>query len=129
MADLSNIVCISTVADKQGDFDRLYEGLAWLDSRFEALSGHCRIEIRDFEIPPRRLDPKEALNSAGTRVELEKAEGRISRSIITPYPPGIPVICPGEAITADIVEYILQVVKAGGNVCGLGDKLEIDVVL
>ena len=51
-------------------------------------------------------------------MNLYKAVGRISRDMVMPYPPGIPVICPGETITGDIVEYIYNIINMGGIVNG-----------
>jgi len=48
--------------------------------------------------------------------KLYDAVGCVSRTMITPYPPGIPVVCPGEVINGDIVEYIVKIIEAGGVV-------------
>jgi arginine decarboxylase len=48
--------------------------------------------------------------------------------MITPYPPGIPVICPGEVISEDVVEYIKKIIEAGGMVNGISEDLEVEVV-
>jgi arginine decarboxylase len=42
--------------------------------------------------------------------------------MICPYPPGIPIIAPGELLTSEIVGYLQQVAAAGGMVEGAGDE-------
>ena len=63
-----------------------------------------------------------------TRKKHTDALQCVSRSMITPYPPGIPVICPGEVISEDVVEYIKKIIEAGGMVNGISEDLEVEVV-
>lgn len=58
-------------------------------------------------------------------VALDDAEGRICAGSIIPYPPGIPFVCPGEQITADIVRYIKALRADGEKVIGVNDRGEV----
>ncbi len=58
------------------------------------------------KIPPLRLVPREAFLAQTEFVPFKKSAGRICAEVITPYPPGIPVISPGEEITDDIIDYL-----------------------
>ncbi|MGI6765727.1 MAG: aminotransferase class I/II-fold pyridoxal phosphate-dependent enzyme [Lentihominibacter sp.] len=58
-------------------------------------------------------------------VKLEDAMGRICAGSIIPYPPGIPFVCPGEEITADIVRYIGNLRETGEKVIGVNDRGEV----
>lgn len=58
-------------------------------------------------------------------VPLDEAEGKICAGSIIPYPPGIPFVCPGEQITADIVRYIRALRSDGEKVIGVNDKGEV----
>lgn len=58
-------------------------------------------------------------------VALDNAEGKICAGSIIPYPPGIPFVCPGEQITADIVRYIKALRADGEKVIGVNDKGEV----
>jgi len=44
---------------------------------------------------------------------VEKAEGRVGAEMVSPYPPGVPVIAPGERITREVLDYLLSAVEAG----------------
>jgi arginine decarboxylase len=47
------------------------------------------------------------------QVPVDKAAGRIVAEMVSPYPPGVPVLCPGELINADVVDYLTTGVAAG----------------
>lgn len=68
-------------------------------------------------MPPMRMTPRQAFYSCKEEVPLEKAVGRIAAESITPYPPGVPIICPGEELTEETVRDALayQAGSAGGN--------------
>jgi arginine/lysine/ornithine decarboxylase len=55
-------------------------------------------------------------------VSLVNAIDRISAEIICPYPPGIPVLMPGEIITQDSIDYLCQVLAAGGTITGCSNS-------
>jgi arginine decarboxylase len=55
-------------------------------------------------------------------VKAREAEGRVSAELVTPYPPGIPVLAPGETITRPIVDYLEKIVAAGAFVEGATDQ-------
>jgi lysine decarboxylase len=57
-------------------------------------------------IPRMAVLPRAAFYGQTRNLELDYAEGEISAESITAYPPGIPLICPGEVITRDIIDYI-----------------------
>lgn len=61
------------------------------------------------------------------RVALEDAEGLICASSIIPYPPGIPLICPGEKLEKDAIEYIKELRAVGEKVIGVNELGEITV--
>ena len=61
------------------------------------------------------------------RVPLEAAAGRICASSIIPYPPGIPLICPGEVLEQEEIDYITELRKAGEKVIGVNDENEVTV--
>src|SRR5690606_39330034 len=49
-------------------------------------------------------------------VPLAEAAGRVASDVVSPYPPGVPVLCPGEQVTADAVEYLQAILDRGGEV-------------
>ena len=61
------------------------------------------------------------------KVLLSEAEGLICASSIIPYPPGIPLVCPGERLGADAIEYVAELRKRGEKVIGVSENGEIFV--
>ena len=68
------------------------------------------------------------LDADSERVSLADAAGRISKCVISPYPPGTALICPGEVITREAVDFIADVAGAGGSVHGLGSDGTVQVL-
>lgn len=70
---------------------------------------------------PLQCSPREAFFSETETVSVHQAIKRVSAELICPYPPGIPVLLPGESITAPAVEFLQQIQKAGGQINGCSD--------
>jgi lysine decarboxylase len=56
-------------------------------------------------------------------VKFRESKGRICAETISPYPPGIPVIAPGEEITSELIDYLRLEMKAGVRIQGTYDDL------
>jgi arginine decarboxylase len=67
------------------------------------------------------LPPRQAFFAAGEPVPLDRAVGRVSAELVAPYPPGIPVLAPGEEITADVVAALDQARSAGVRIAYAAD--------
>jgi arginine decarboxylase len=67
------------------------------------------------------VSPREAFLGAAERVAADDAVGRVSAESIAGYPPGIPALLPGERITAEVVEYLRELVAAGARLHGASD--------
>ena len=68
------------------------------------------------------MNPRDAFLADTEFVKFKKSAGRICAEVITPYPPGIPVISPGEQITPEIVAYLDLEKKAGVRMQGPYDS-------
>jgi len=68
------------------------------------------------------LSPRDAFYSKSEKVTARDAVGRVSAELICPYPPGIPVVTPGEIITQEAVDCIAAVLAEGGVVSGAADE-------
>ena len=65
--------------------------------------------------------PRDAFFADAETVKPEHALGRVSAELITPYPPGIPAIAPGEVLNEAIVSYLEEIVANGAFVEGASD--------
>ncbi|MEG4803216.1 aminotransferase class I/II-fold pyridoxal phosphate-dependent enzyme [Microcoleus sp. ARI1-B5] len=71
---------------------------------------------------PPLLSPREAFFFPAETVPADKAVDRLCAELICPYPPGIPVLMPGEIITPAAVDYLQQILVAGGKITGCSDR-------
>jgi arginine decarboxylase len=102
-----------------------------LVTALEALTTHHRVvanggtpEARrnpEFDIPRMRLTPQEAFFASSTRRPLRSAGDEICAEWVIPYPPGIPVLVPGEVIDGATIDYLEQMVADGVTLVGPGD--------
>lgn len=107
MADSRHVVFICTASDTDEDFNRLEEGLSRILASAPSLPFH-------FTLPPapqpeQVMSPRQARFSPCESIPLHCALGRISACQVAPYPPGIPVIAPGERITKKTIAYLSQI--------------------
>ncbi|HHW47801.1 MAG TPA: aminotransferase class I/II-fold pyridoxal phosphate-dependent enzyme [Clostridiaceae bacterium] len=128
MSDFYNIVCITTVADEAAELESLGISLADLSASFRKKEPLPDKYAKKMQLPEQAMELKDIKNAKCTKLPLSKAAGRISRSIVTPYPPGIPLVCPGEIIMEETVEYVYNIIEFGGKVNGLSGNMEVLVV-
>ncbi|RCX18277.1 arginine decarboxylase [Anaerobacterium chartisolvens] len=128
MADFYNIVCIATVSDRWEHYERLYCALKDMNYKFKDLPALADTNITEIIIPPKKMEPAEVMCKKTVRVGLHEAAGKVCACAVTPYPPGVPVICPGEVFVGEAVEYIYNILDSGGIVNGLSEKYEVSVV-
>lgn len=83
----------------------------------------------DFQVPlpaelrmPTEMLPRDAFLGRTAEVPWRQAAGRISAEMICPYPPGIPIVAPGERLSTEVVDHLEQTVALGGKVEGAGDE-------
>ncbi|WP_242952214.1 aminotransferase class I/II-fold pyridoxal phosphate-dependent enzyme [Butyrivibrio sp. YAB3001] len=86
----------------------------------ENLSNRKNVIISD--LPDKKMNIKEAWDSEKEVVDLESAQGHISGEFVNLYPPGIPILVPGEVISGSILEEIKQYLINNMNVQGLLDR-------
>ena len=73
-------------------------------------------------VPIKVLEPFEVLNLDYKKVAFNDSIGKISKNFITPYPPGIPIVCPGEIITIEVKELIEEYLRNNLRVIGIENK-------
>jgi arginine decarboxylase len=104
MSDLYNILALVTLGDRKQDLEALTNALKDIASK--ATVTHLKNSTIIPPSPEMIVSPRDAFYSSKKTIELEEAGGEIAGEMIMAYPPGIPVICLGERITKDIIDYI-----------------------
>lgn len=124
MADLYNVLVIVSIGDRRDDLDRLVAGLEGLGGRVRPTGAGYPADIPP--VPPvndarQACTPREAYFATHALVPLSLAAGRVSADIITIYPPGIPILVPGEEVSPTAVEYLRFLGSRGARIDGVLD--------
>ncbi len=115
LSDHARILATVSIADDTTTSERLLAGLTRLTDAAVGFPDSKRIALPD----PAELElesvnrPRDAFFSRFEDVPAEHAAGRIAAEQITPYPPGIPVIVPGERINQAVIDYLRTGLDAG----------------
>ncbi|MCR5834451.1 MAG: aminotransferase class I/II-fold pyridoxal phosphate-dependent enzyme [Selenomonadaceae bacterium] len=119
LSDVANLLFLITYADNEQTAEILIDALKKLPQR----------PIKKFSPPivPKiissaTISPRETFYAPVESIRLEKSIGRICAEEITFYPPGIPLIMPGEKISAEVVALIRQEKLSGSRVIGAFDS-------
>jgi len=115
---------VSSIANEADDFLMLCKALMDCRNKRSQASNYL---LADF-VPELVLKPSEAMYRESKVVDLIDSEGMISGDNIVPYPPGIPIIIPGERITRDIISFVEMSLANGIRITGLDDLSRIRVI-
>ena len=117
--DIGNILAYLTVGDRPRDVERLVSALADIRRRYKRPKTGL---LSQEYIPPIVVkSPQEAFYAEKCSLLLHDAIGKISTEFVTSYPPGIPILAPGEQVTEEIVRYIEYSKEKGCSVTGPED--------
>lgn len=123
MARENYVLAMLTMGDEKEDVVCLIKALQDISGRFSLPSVSLKdLEPRDsLPLPEVVLTPREAFFSPLKTVPFSQALGKISGELIAPYPPGIPLICPGERLDHVILECMEELKGLGVHWQGPGD--------
>lgn len=121
MADLFNVLCVFSIGDTPEKVDALLFALREI-SRDYYQYGKMTITSPGIPpIPPMVLPPRDAFSAETVSVSLRESVGQISGEMLLVYPPGIPILCPGEVVTVEIVRYVDSLKSTGFSIQGIMD--------
>lgn len=123
LSDLYNVLCIITFGDTRDKADILIEAMTELSNeRIDYIEkGLNKVNVFVPHIPTLALSPRDAFYADTEMIPLEESAGRISAEFIMVYPPGIPIVIPGEIIDEDNLRYIGKNIEVGLPVQGPQD--------
>ena len=117
--DIGNILAYISIGDRIQDIERLVGALADI-KRLYSRDGKDLI-AGEYIQPELVLSPQEAFYSERKSLTLDKAVGQVCGEFVMCYPPGIPILAPGERITREIVDYIQFAKERGCSLQGTED--------
>ena len=107
------------MGDRERDIERLVSALAEIRRLYKRdKAGMMEME---YISPQVIVTPQEAFYAQKTSLPIEQSAGHICAESVMCYPPGIPILAPGERITPEIIRYIRYMKEKGGSLTGLED--------
>ena len=117
--DIGNILAYLSIGDRMQELERLVSALAEIRRLYQKdPTGLLSSEYIDPEVV---ASPQEAFYANKRSVPLRESVGLVCSEFVMCYPPGIPILAPGEKITADIIAYIEYAKEKGCSLTGPRD--------
>lgn len=136
MAALDYILGMTSIADTKEGLERFYKALQAIDGMLDLSIENNKSVLTGYEgylesLPEIIMLPGEAMESQSKAVKFKESVGRISAAFISQFPPGVPLLVPGERISKELVDYIDTIKQVGFTITGLmGEGMdEIEIVL
>ena len=117
--DIGNILAYLSIGDRAQEVERLVSALAEIRRRFQ--TDGSGLLSQEYIDPQVITSPQEAFYADKCSLPLRETEGKVCSEFVMCYPPGIPILAPGERITAEILDYIEYAKAKGCNMTGPED--------
>ena len=117
--DIGNILAYLSIGDRPQELERLVSALAEIRRRFQK-DGSDLLK-QEYIDPIVVTSPQEAFYAEKVSMPLRQTEGLVCSEFVMCYPPGIPILAPGERITAEILDYIEYAKSKGCSMTGPED--------
>jgi arginine/lysine/ornithine decarboxylase len=115
-----HLTFIISLGNTTEDIDKLLQAFTLLSqSPHSPVSPSPHLPVPPSPHSP--VSPREAFFAPTITLPVEQTPNRICAELICPYPPGIPVLMPGEAIAPEAIDYLRQVLALGGTITGCSD--------
>ncbi len=125
-ADTLSVILNVTPGDSRTDVERLIAAFKDYTSRYAGRPGGVAaacggLLARRPSFTSQVVSPRDAYFAPSTPLPLERCAGQVSAEMVTPYPPGIPVLGPGELVSGEIVAYLQEAAATALKVHGPED--------
>ncbi len=117
--DIGNILAYISVGDRHKDIERLVSALSEIRRLYK--KDKTGMMSHEYINPKVALAPQEAFYADKEQLPISDTKGRICTEFVMCYPPGIPILAPGEEITNDIIDYIIYAKDKGCFMTGPED--------
>ena len=117
--DVGNLLAILSAGDRMMDIERLISALAEVKRLHER--SPAGLFDHEYVDPDVAMTPQDAFYSRKRRVAMRDSVGLVAGEFVMSYPPGIPIVAPGERVTPDILEHILFAKEKGCFMTGTED--------
>lgn len=118
--DIGNILAYISIGDRRQDIERLVSALAEIKRRYQ--KDKAGMLTQEYIDPQVVVTPQEAFYAEKESLPIRETAGRVCSEFVMCYPPGIPILAPGEKITQGILEYIEYAKMKGCSMTGPEDS-------
>ncbi|WP_248930911.1 aminotransferase class I/II-fold pyridoxal phosphate-dependent enzyme [Paenibacillus hamazuiensis] len=122
LSDMYNILCLVTPGDTRENVETLLEAMRELSRQNYNVREENELVIKIPSIPQLTLTPRDAFYGDTEIIPFKESADRIIAEFIYVYPPGIPILLPGEVITQELIDYITEHIEVGLPVKGPEDR-------
>lgn len=117
--DLGNILAYLSIGDRPREIERLVSALSEVRRRFGG--SEAGLMKQEYIEPDVAVSPQDAFYAEHESLPIMETEGRVCSEFVMCYPPGIPILAPGERITREILDYIVYAKDKGCSMTGPED--------
>lgn len=117
--DLGNILAYLSIGDRPREIERLVGALSEVRRRFGG--SEAGLMKQEYIEPDVAVSPQDAFYAEHESLPIMETEGRVCSEFVMCYPPGIPILAPGERITREILDYIVYAKDKGCSMTGPED--------
>ncbi len=121
-SDMFNLIAILGTGTTRDDLKNLVDSLSEIDVKYRNHLISRTLEIPNLSTEMVLMPRDVILDFPSKKISLKDSEGQISADVISPYPPGIPILIPGERITHEIVDYLIDLNKSEVSLPGYRNK-------
>ncbi len=119
LGDIANILAYISIGDRIQNIERLVGALSDIKRLYS--KDPTAMLNTEYINPTVLVSPQTAFYSEKQKLPLKEAAGRVCGEFVMCYPPGIPILAPGEMITKEIIEYIIYAKEKGCSMQGTED--------
>lgn len=121
LGDINNILALVSIGTTKADIDKLINAIKVIAQIPNLENTSLDVEVKPIT-PKVKLSPRDAFYSSKESIKIDDCVNRISGECIMAYPPGIPIIAPGEIITQEIIDYIKLLKENNAYMTDMKDK-------
>ena len=121
LGDMGNVLAYISIGDRMREVERLVSALVDVKRRY--CKDRTGLFDHEYINPSVVMTPQEAFYAPKEEmIPIRETNGRICTEFVMCYPPGIPILAPGERITQEIIDYILYAKEKGCQLTGPEDE-------
>ena len=123
MSDMTYINAFVTAADEPNEIIKLFDSVINIfELNKQNIKRKKQVKICSIPKLEKAISIRRAFNEESKKIELNNSCNNVSADFIVPYPPGIPLVCPGEIISKEIINILTKLIENDINIIGINDN-------